>query len=141
NAGPGGSHTFLGAGSLDSILGDVNINGSGLGDQVSIDDTGDTTDRTVTITSTQVGAAGGDQFFAPGGSLTYNAIATLAVRLGSGSDAVHTSALAGTALSLDAGPPATAPGDTLFVDAQDLSVTDTGTQLQQPGRQPISYAT
>ena len=56
----------------------------------------------VTIDATQVGAAGGDQFFAPGGSLTYNAITTLAVRLGSGSDAVHTSALAGTALSLDA---------------------------------------
>jgi hypothetical protein len=66
------------------------------------------------------------------------ATSPLVITLGGGNDLVSVLPQVATPISLDGGPHTT--GDTLFVNALDAGVTDTGSQLQFVGFQSIDYS-
>jgi hypothetical protein len=68
-------------GSVKNVRSRVTINGSGLNEMLLLDDSQATAQDKVTVTPTQVGAAATDQFFGPGGSLTYNRLSALTLNL------------------------------------------------------------
>src|SRR5262249_39738191 len=61
-------------GTVDNILSGLTINGQGNTNILTLEDSGDTTADTVTVTPTQIGAATGNNFFGAGGSLSYSGL-------------------------------------------------------------------
>ena len=58
-------------------------------DVLVVDDSAEVIDTTVTVSSTTVGAVAGDNFFGPGGSLSYFSMSTLSVLTGAGNDTIN----------------------------------------------------
>jgi Ca2+-binding RTX toxin-like protein len=77
----------LPGGTVDAIQGPLIVHGETGVNLLSVDDSLETDDTTVTLTATQVGLPG-DNLFGPGGQLTYDSVASLTLRTGSGSDVV-----------------------------------------------------
>ncbi len=77
-------------GITDGILGSVHVSGSQGIDSVTVDDSANTTGKTVHVDNYFVGGVAGDTLLGPGGNLYFvSIIGPLTVRLGSGSDTVY----------------------------------------------------
>jgi hypothetical protein len=92
-------------GSVKNIHSQLTLNGSGPSDTLLVDDSQATTQDKVTVTPTQVGAGAADQFFAPGGSLTYGGLSSLTLNLSHAiDDVVQFTPSATTAVSINGDP-------------------------------------
>jgi hypothetical protein len=92
-------------GSVKNIRSQLTLNGSGPGDTLLVDDSQATLQDKVTVTPTQVGAGATDQFFAPGGSLTYGGASALTLNLShAADDAVQLTPSAVTAITINGDP-------------------------------------
>ena len=76
-------------GNTDGIRSHLLLLGSQGDDLLLVDDSAGTDDDLVTITDTEVGHAPGDNYFGPGGHVTYDSMVTLAVLSGEGTDAMN----------------------------------------------------
>ncbi|MBA3480197.1 MAG: hypothetical protein H0T51_00145, partial [Pirellulales bacterium] len=65
------------------------------------------------IDQTTIGAFPGDSFFGPGGSIYFESVQILQLRMGSGEDAAYVQPNAAATISINGANPTTAPGDTL----------------------------
>ncbi len=107
------------------IDGQIIVDGGAGGGNLSLDDSANTTGAVVHIDPTTVGtigAAPGDTFFGPGGSLEFSNLAdaagdnTIALAMGTGADTVYAGPMPNAALSISGnGPLGTVPGDALHV--------------------------
>jgi hypothetical protein len=86
------------ANSLDSFLAGLTFNAGGqVGDTLNINDQGDATNNTYTVTATQVTRSGGP-------TITYSGVNSLALNAGTGNDTVNlNSTAAGTVTAVNAG--------------------------------------
>ncbi len=75
------------SGDTHGIVNSLTLTGNGGTDTANVDDSSHVGADTVTITSTQV--SGNGTFFGAGGSLTYAALATLNIKLGTGADTAN----------------------------------------------------
>jgi Ca2+-binding RTX toxin-like protein len=100
-------------GTLAGIQGALTLNGSGGADVANIDDSGDATGQSGTLTATSLTGLG------MGGAITYGGLNSLAVNLGLGNDTFTVAATHGTTTSVDAGPGA----DTVSLQALDGPTT------------------
>jgi hypothetical protein len=92
-------------GSVKNIRSQLTLNGSGPGDTLLVDDSQATLQDKVTVTPTQVGAGAADQFFAPGGSLTYGGLSALTLNLShAADDVVQLTPTAATAITINGDP-------------------------------------
>ncbi len=76
-------------GNSNGIRSHLILLGDGGNDVLLLDDTTDTTADQATITATEAGAAVGDNFFGPGGRVTYSSFVAMTMRSGEGSDRVN----------------------------------------------------
>ncbi len=72
----------------NGILSTINVNGGGGTDTLTVNDNLDTSARTITITSTQIGSASGDNLFGAGGVLNYTNVGKLVVNGGTGGNQI-----------------------------------------------------
>ncbi len=75
-------------GVTNGILSTINVDGGGGTDTLTVNDNLDTSARTITITSTQIGSASGDNLFGAGGVLNYTNVGTPVVNGGTGGNQI-----------------------------------------------------
>jgi hypothetical protein len=92
-----------GTGDVNGILSSLFINGQGGGNALLIEDRNDAAAKTFTITSSQIGAAVGDNLFGAGGSLGYTGINALTLNGSSGGNTIFVQSTSGGALHLLSG--------------------------------------
>jgi hypothetical protein len=123
--------------------------GVGPGSGVLVDDSASTTVDRVTVNATHVGAAAADQFFGPGGSLTYANLGSVAVNLSNAFDGVVSLAPAGsTAFTLTGSRSAFQAGHGAALNVDLTGVTNPVNTPSMPGsgrwtfgnRQAVGYA-
>ena len=104
---------------LVGIQGLVRYNAGAAGGNILVSDDAATTDETVHLTDATLGAMPGDDLFGPGGSLEFSDLVNFGVfpgitlNLGSGADYIYAQPLATARAAINAGNPASAPGDIL----------------------------
>jgi len=100
--------------SSDFIGRRVNFFGdAGTGNRINQITNSKTTPSTLHVAQNSIGAFPGDDFFASGGSVTFNSVQVVQLRMGSGADTAYAQPDAVAAISIIGGNPTTAPGDTL----------------------------
>jgi hypothetical protein len=115
-----------------SIHSQVTLNGSGPADTLLVDDSAATTEDTVTVTSTEVGRAARDQFFASGGGLTYSNVPALTLDLSNAyDDVVNLKPSSGTAFTVNGSQAAFQVGHGALLD---LDLTDVTSAVNTPDR-------
>ncbi|MBI2827075.1 MAG: hypothetical protein HYX69_20585 [Planctomycetia bacterium] len=72
-----------------------------------------TAPSTLHVSQNTIGAFAGDNFFAPGGSVFFDSVQIIGLRMGSGADTAYMQPDAVAAISIVGGNPTAAPGDTL----------------------------
>jgi CHRD domain/Domain of unknown function DUF11/RTX calcium-binding nonapeptide repeat (4 copies)/Domain of unknown function (DUF4214) len=92
-----------------------------------------------TVEALTVNGAGGNDSFTVNSLASVADLNTINLNGFDGADTFNVHSEANVAINVTGHLPRTAPGDTLNFDAQGLSVTDSGGQITQPGRQPVSY--
>ena len=106
------------------IHGQIVVDGGVGGGSLDLDDSANTTGVVVHIDPTAdgtIGAAGGDTFFGPGGSLQFlnlgdgSTSSGIGISLGTGDDTVYAGPMPTVSLSISGNAPITAPGDQLHV--------------------------
>ncbi len=75
-------------GDVNEILSSLIIDAGSGNNGLLVEDRNDTASKTFTITSTQIGAAAGDNLFGTGGSLTYSGISNLTVNGSAGGNTI-----------------------------------------------------
>jgi hypothetical protein len=105
-------------GTVDGVVSLLAINGGAGVNRLILEDSSDATGDTLTVTGSQVGAAPGDNYFGPGGSLGYNNFAQLTVRGGSGGNTIT---ITGTANGTDTAVFAGAGSDQIAVDSNGVA--------------------
>jgi hypothetical protein len=98
-------------GTVANIAGSISVGNTSGQTALVVDDSGDATGQTVSVTSSAVTG------LAPA-AINYTAgqVPSVSVHGGSGNDTFNVSPAASTAFNIDGGPPTTAPGDTLSVN-------------------------
>jgi hypothetical protein len=118
-----GEFSFHGAGGDDAmnlpansdLLGRrVNFYGDdGTGNRINQVSNSKTAASTLHVDENTIGAAPGDDFFAPGGSVYFQSVQILQLRMGSGEDTAYVQPNTIASMNINGGDPTTAPGDTL----------------------------
>ncbi len=137
----------VGTGTTSQVQGDIQLyGGSGGNDSVIVDDSADTTGRTLHIDQYVLGGAPGDDLFGGGGFVYYPDIfGSLTVKCGSGADTITAVPNTYTTLNIQGNDPTTAPGDTLnlgLASALDTVFTPGGVGAGSytfSNFQPLSY--
>jgi len=92
---------IVAGGTVDNIVSPVVINGDGGTNSLTLEDSSDLSSDQVTVTATQVGAGGGDNFFGMGGSLTYSTLASITINHGFANTVNVSGTANGTAVTIN----------------------------------------
>ncbi len=96
------------------IGGRVNFfGGGGTNNRITQSSNTKSTPMTLHIFQNTIGAFPGDNFFAPGGSVSFDSAQSIQLRMGSGVDTAFIEPNAVASISITGGTPATSPGDTI----------------------------
>ncbi len=114
-AGAGVDHINVGANGLTGeVSGVLQVFGDG-NDTVTLDDSADTTGRTIHTGAYTVGQVVGDDLLGSGGLLYAPSAVNVVINLGSGPDTVYAQPAIYGHITINAGDPTDAPGDTLVL--------------------------
>ena len=83
---------------------------------------------TMHVTTNTIGAFPGDNFFAAGGSMSFDLVQNITLRMGSGADVAYVAPNAVAAITVIGGNPTSAPGDSINLalgDAQNYAINGT----------------
>jgi Ca2+-binding RTX toxin-like protein len=137
------SNCALANGTVDGVVSGLTINGQGGFNILTLEDYSDTTGDTVHVTPTQIGAAAGDTFFGPGGSLTYSELDQVTLNMSQAylPDTIYlTPSDMGTEFFIRGRNPQTPmqraqlPGDALYLDIAGLTPAERlGVRLNATG--------
>jgi hypothetical protein len=113
--GAGGDDALSLASNPKAIAGRINFFGeAGTGNRVvQFLGTSDTVGSILHVNADTIGAFPGDTFFAPGGSMYFDSVAAITLRMGSGADTAYIAPHATATINISGGNPTAAPGDTL----------------------------
>jgi hypothetical protein len=87
--------------------------GAGTANRINQVNNSKATPSTLHVSQNTIGAFPGDDFFAPGGSVAFDSVQIINLRMGSGSDTAYLQPDAVAAITVIGGNPAAAPGDSL----------------------------
>jgi hypothetical protein len=113
----------------EGVRGQVRFYGDGGADnRVVLNDVADATGDTFHITQGTIGALPGDDFFGPGGSLSFSSVQRIDITCSQGTDTVYAQPNAATVININGSTPSASPGDTLnlaLAAAQNPVITGT----------------